>query len=533
MAPVFLIGFMASGKSQVAPVLAQSLGVPCLDLDDAVERATGQSVAEIFESVGQEGFRKREREALELAAQTEQVVATGGGTACFGDNLAFMKSRGMVVHLATELATALGRVNDPSTRPLLALPPEEVEDLYRTRQPVYRRAHLSVSTEERTPTMVARAVSDAMAALAALPDASALSASVVALGPRSYPVIIEDGALQQLGVLLRARFPKVQTIAMVSDHNVAKLYWARVVATLQTADFTVIPAMIEPGEQSKCVEVFAETTESLIGGGLDRSSLVVALGGGVVGDLAGFVAGTIFRGVPVVQVPTTLLAMTDSAIGGKTGINSRHGKNLIGAFWQPSLVVADPEVLRSLPQRERQAAFGELVKYGLLDAALLPGIESLARTLTGEVMQPSDDLAKTVRGCAAVKAAIVSTDERERGLRATLNLGHTVAHAIEASAGYGSLLHGEAVALGLIAACRVSATLAGTSTNLEEQVTELLEQAGLQTDLKPWLTPSVLAHIGVDKKRTGKKVRFVTVTEPGDVRLHDLELSELTRLLLP
>jgi len=260
----------------------------------------------------------------------------------------------------------------------------------------------------------------------------------------------------------------------------------------------------------------------------------VALGGGVVGDLAGFVAASLFRGIALVQVPTTLLAMTDSSIGGKTGVNSALGKNLIGAFWQPKLVWADPLTLSTLPKRERVAAFGELVKYALLDDAIWPLVVRCAQHIgdeSGQGFVVEDVLSELIRACAALKAAIVSADERESGLRATLNLGHTVAHAIESAAGYGSVLHGEAVALGLLATCRVSHALGYCSDELESQVSKILATAGLDVELEPWLRNEVLNRIGVDKKRTGSRVRFVVVSKPGDIRLHEIELAELISLL--
>ena len=277
---------------------------------------------------------------------------------------------------------------------------------------------------------------------------------------------------------------------------------------------------------------YQEILETLIAAGLDRHSAVVALGGGVVGDLAGFVAASLYRGVPVVQIPSTVVAMTDSAIGGKTGINSSLGKNLIGAFWQPSLTLADPELLATLAVRERRAAFGELVKYGLLHGEeLFADVDAVASRLTADTAVIDDRVESVIRRCAAYKAAVVGADERERGLRAVLNLGHTLGHAIEAEAGYGRVLHGEAVGLGLIAACRVSAALGLCGATLESRVAASLARAGLQTDLDPWLRPEVLARLGVDKKRRGTSIRFVAVESPGRVQRVDIELAQITSIL--
>ncbi len=527
MRSIFLIGFMASGKSEVSRAVATRLKMPCVDLDSVVEERAGKTIATLFEEEGEAGFRAREHAVLaELCEGEARVVATGGGTPCQPGLLAMMREAGTVVHLATELSTALGRVGaNRASRPLLAQPPAAIEALYRLRAPLYRRANLSVSTDGKTPTEVA---SDIAAALScAVPSANT---NLVALRERSYPIYAENGALEKLAEHLAEHLPNLTRVGLISDSNVMPLYGEALASQLESAGYSVVRSLVPAGEPSKSLSAFGETVDAMIAGGLDRKSAIVALGGGVVGDLAGYVAASLYRGVPVVQVPTSLLAMTDSSIGGKTGINSAHGKNLLGAFWQPSFVLMDPAVLSTLPARERRAAFGELVKYALLDDALWEPVAALAPKMAGDDVEISEELADLVRACANVKAAIVSEDERERGLRATLNLGHTVGHAIEAHAGYGSMLHGEAVALGLLATCRASHGLGYCDASLESEVRDILKSAGLDTNLDAWLRPEVLGRIGVDKKRTGSKVRFIVLARPGDVRTHDLSLSELTEL---
>jgi len=503
--------------------------MPCVDLDTLIEEQTGQPIAALFESEGEAGFRKREAECLrELCQGNPAVVATGGGTPCQPGLLEVMSAAGTVVHLSTELRTALDRVGaNKGSRPLLAKPASEVEALYRQRAPVYRRAHISVSTEGKDPDLVASDIESALENQLA----NSRSKSVVALRERSYPIVTENGCLEKLGDAIAERLPKVKRLGLISDSNVMPLYGTSLRDSLIAKGFEVVTETIVAGEASKSLAVFGKTVDSMIEGGLDRSSAIVAVGGGVVGDLAGYVAASLYRGIAVVQVPTTLLAMTDSSIGGKTGINSEHGKNLLGAFWQPSLVWSDPQTLTTLPRRERQAAFGELVKYAMLDEAVWPAIELLAPQIASEQLQVGPELCALVERCANLKASIVSTDERESGLRATLNLGHTVGHAIESHAGYGVILHGEAVALGLLATCRVSHKLGFCDAGLEPKVAAVLDAAGLDTDLDTWLRSEVLSRMGVDKKRTGSSVRFIVLAELGDVRRHDLDLSKLTGLL--
>jgi 3-dehydroquinate synthase len=500
------------------------------DLDAEIEAREGMTIAEIFARSGEDGFRKVESETLASLMNEEMVLATGGGTPCFGDNMDKMRAHGMVVHLATELSTALGRIEDPSTRPLLAQGEAEVKKLYDSRQPIYRRAQWNVATDGKAPEEVAAAIESGLLATGWMPEFLWSHSSAVSLGERSYPVVCESGIFDSLGALLGG-LPPESSIAVITDDNVGPLYGARCIEILEGGGFRASLHQIAAGEGSKSIDVFSSLCDELIVAGLDRKSTVLALGGGVVGDLAGFVAASLYRGVRVVQVPTTILAMTDSAIGGKTGINTSHGKNLVGAFWQPSAVFADPMLLQTLPLRERRAAFGELVKYGLLDGTIFPDIEALAPKIAASELAVDDLLVSVIRRCAAVKAAIVSADERESGLRATLNLGHTVGHAIEAAAGYGTLLHGEAVGLGLIAACRVSRELGLSQGDLEARVGAVLQTAGLDTDLEAWLRDDVLARICVDKKRTGRHLNFITVKSPGQVALTPLDVDELKRIL--
>jgi 3-dehydroquinate synthase len=289
---------------------------------------------------------------------------------------------------------------------------------------------------------------------------------------------------------------------------------------------------IAPGEASKTMATYHGLCEELVARGLDRGSVLVALGGGVVGDLAGFVAATLFRGIPVIQLPTTLVAMTDAAIGGKTAVDLAAGKNLVGAFWQPRLVACGLETLSTLPARERRAGFGELWKYALLDGAeLWQLVDSCAMWVAGDEGPPPRALHEVIRRSIAYKAEIVGCDEREvRGQRALLNLGHTVGHAIESATG---LHHGEAVGLGLIAAARVSARLVGARPDLEAEIRAALNRSGLPWELDPLLTDDVLARVKVDKKRIGDKVRFIAIREVGVCDPVEITVTELRRILRP
>jgi shikimate kinase/3-dehydroquinate synthase len=529
---VFLIGFMAAGKTTVGRLVARALGLPFVDLDDDITSAAGRSVAEIFAAEGAAGFRAREAAALAARlAGPPAVIAPGGGAAAQPANLAAMRRAGLVVALGVSLDVARARAGTGSGRPLLDRPAAEVADLYRERAAVDRRAHALIDTDGLEPAAVAARVVE-LWRRAALRDGELADSSVVALGERSYPVVVAAGALAEVGARIAGALPTVRRVALVSDAHVDPLHGDRVAAALGRAGLAVSRHRVVAGEAAKDGPGYLALCDALIAAGHDRGSAVVALGGGVVGDLAGFVAATLFRGVALVQLPTTLLAMIDSAIGGKTAIDTAAGKNLVGAIWQPALVLADPDVLGTLPARERRAGFGELLKYGLLDGeAAYAAIDADAARWADGSLAPAA-LAAAIGRCAAIKAAIVARDERElRGERQLLNLGHTVGHAIE-SAAAGAVHHGEAVALGLIAACRVSAALGVADPALEARVHATLVRAGLDADLAPWLRDDVVSRIRVDKKRAGADIGFVTCAGPGRCAVVSVPVARLGEILV-
>lgn len=530
-----LVGFMATGKSTVGRLLAAALDRPFVDLDEHIEARAAAPISAIFAEQGEAAFRRLEAEILAeiLAGEHAAVIATGGGAVGSPESIALMRSRGLVIALTAPLEVIRARVPDTGSRPLLRRSDAEIQALYQQRLPLYGQAHACVRTEGETPDAVARVIAGILTATAAIPGDALAGASLVALAERTYPVITTAGSLSRAGELIRALSPGVTRAGVVTDSNVAPHYSETVRHALAAAGIDSCEIVVPAGEGAKCFAELARLCEALVEGGLDRRSIVVALGGGVIGDLAGFAAASLFRGIACAQLPTTILAMVDSAIGGKTGINIAAGKNLVGAFWQPRLVLADPRVLTSLPLRERRAALGELVKYALLDGDdLYAALEAAAPLIAAQELAEPDSLAEVIRRAVAIKSFIVTRDEREQtGERALLNLGHTVGHAIEAAAGYGTLLHGEAVALGLIAACRLSARLGLADAALETRVTATLARAGLDTALDPWLRPDVLDRIGVDKKRTGKVVAFVTVSRPGACTLTPLSVEELSRTL--
>jgi shikimate kinase/3-dehydroquinate synthase len=485
---VVLVGLMGSGKSSTGRRLAQRLALPFVDADSEIEAAAGMSISEIFAKHGEAYFRDGERRVVSrLLADGPRVIATGGGAFMNEETRARIAASAISVWLKAEPDVLWRRVRKRSHRPLLQGPDAEatLRALLEMRYPVYAGADITVISRDGPHEI---AVEETIAALeiflsaaanrtvnlsrpeerpenmnvvglpARGPAVSARRETVhVSLAGRAYRIVIGPGLIGEAGGEI-ARLAPGSSCAIVTDENVARLHLPALQASLDAAAIRHSKVVVPAGEGSKSIATFAEVTEALIAAKLERADLVIALGGGVVGDLAGFAASTVRRGIRFVQVPTTLLAQVDSSVGGKTGINSRHGKNLIGAFHQPSLVLADTGTLETLPPREIRAGYAEVVKYGIIgDAAFFSRLESNWR----DVLAGTDALVDAVATSCAAKAAIVGRDELEHGDRALLNFGHTFGHAFEQLTAYDGarLVHGEAVAIGMAFAMRLSSRL--------------------------------------------------------------------------
>jgi shikimate kinase / 3-dehydroquinate synthase len=494
-----LIGFMGAGKSTVARELADALGAAPLDSDGLLEERLGHSVAREFELSGEDAFRSREEELVrELlsAAAADQVVALGGGSvlsARVRDELA----RHVTILLDVAPDTAWERVQaspDGPQRPL-AGDRESFGALYEQRRALYEELADAILPE--LPIGGAPVTLRALDALSRAPRGTRLLWARSASG--AYPVLVGGGLLgdPQAGVLA-ALWPldRARSRAFcVSDETVAGLYGA---ALGELAHTIAIP----PGESHKTLASAELVWQALARAGMTRADHLVALGGGVVGDLAGFCAATYQRGVPVVQVPTTLVAQVDSAYGGKTGVDLPEAKNYVGAYHQPAGVIVDPDTLSTLPAAELAAGWVEVLKTALIAGG------SLWDTVAdgGEVDE------RTILACARTKIAVVAEDERDAGRRQALNLGHTVGHAIETVTGYQRYRHGEAVGLGLLAALRLSG-----QPQLRARVRDLLAARGLPVSLSGASVDDVLEAVSRDKKRLGDKVPFVLIDAPGEV----------------
>jgi 3-dehydroquinate synthase len=350
----------------------------------------------------------------------------------------------------------------------------------------------------------------------------------VDLAERSYDVIVENGILARAGDLIGAAGLAGRRAAVISDETVAALHAPALFASLETAGLRPSLHTVPAGEASKSMAHTESLCRSMIQAGHDRKSFVVALGGGVVGDLAGFVAAIFYRGLPFVQIPTTIVSQVDSSVGGKTGVNVAEGKNLLGSFHQPRLVLVDPESLRTLPDREFREGFAEAVKHAAIrDAAMFHDLAALDPA-SREV--PADLIARNI----AIKARVVEADEHETlGIRALLNFGHTIGHGIEASVPYGKMLHGEAISLGIRAALFLSERHSGLAPAASSEIIRLLGHFGLPLQLDPSIpTATVMEKLATDKKFSAGRIRFVVLDAPGSAKvIHSVTSTDLEQAI--
>lgn len=344
---------------------------------------------------------------------------------------------------------------------------------------------------------------------------------------RSYPIIIERGLLRGVGMGMR-EMGFSGRCAVITNPAVGRLYSKKLLDSLAGAGFEPLTVEVPDGEEYKTLSEIARIYDRLLAERLERDSAIIALGGGVVGDMAGFVAATFLRGVPYVQVPTTLLAQVDSSVGGKTGVNHPLGKNLIGAFYQPRAVFIDPDVLKTLDKREITSGFSEVVKYGVIrDERFFSFLEEERERLVGL----EDEIISAIERACSIKAQVVSRDERERGIRSILNFGHTFGHAIEAATGYTGFKHGEAVSIGMVMAAELSSFLGLSAKGVAERIRGLLSGFGLPTSFSGISPTRLIEAIRLDKKKKGGSIRFVLVEAIGKVALKEVAEERLMGFL--
>ncbi|EHH69190.1 3-dehydroquinate synthase [Gluconobacter morbifer] len=532
---IVLIGMMGVGKTTIGRRLAQFYGLPFVDADSEIERAAGCSIPEIFARHGEASFRDGERRVIQrLLDGPPCLLATGGGAWMDAQTRHIVRQQAVSIWLKAPVHVLLKRVSSRGGRPLLAQgdPEQIMTGLVGARYPLYAEADIIIDCGDETVEQGVRRVHEA------LTEYHQPEKVPVILASHQYDVLIGPDLISRAGAWLAPHLAQ-KRVVVITDDTVAALHLPRLLQSFSETGIRTDVISVSPGEESKSLATYGDVMNQILSLGIERKTTIVALGGGVVGDLAGFIAATVLRGVPFIQLPTTLLSQVDSSVGGKTGINAPAGKNLIGAFHQPVAVLADSSALATLPRRQRMAGYAEILKAGLIaDRTLFEWCEKHgADVLDGDPAA----LTEAVRRACAFKAAVVAADEREQASqngRALLNLGHTFGHALEAELGYdGRLLHGEAVSIGLHLAMALSVMLSHAPKEDLERLDLHLRTLGMPTSFD-WFRESfsaqtLLDHMTRDKKMQNGRVSFILLHGIGSAfTTRDVSPEILRKLLI-
>jgi len=523
MQRIFLTGLSGSGKSSVGNAIASLLGWQFVDTDDLLSEHSAMPVGQALVQLGEERFRQLESDMLRTAAdQDKVVVATGGGAIISASNREFMREHGLTVYLQVPVETAWLRIQEHlqlsgerAVRPLVDGNDgmQRLQRLYETRKCWYEEAEVHLDSGQYAPEMLARRLV-AYALVSGFLASPAVPREVMTqqLLTSTSQAIVEWSGLSHLPLTLRS-YELPRRLFIVTDSAVGALYAQPLLTLLEEADFAPQLLSIPAGESSKSLACFQQIIDWLVEHKAEHNEAIIALGGGVVGDLTGFVASCYQRGVPLIQIPTTLLAQVDSAIGGKTGINHALGKNLIGAYYQPELIYADPALLLTLPERVYREGWAEIIKYAMiLDAELFSNLEEQVAALRA---RDAGLLTAIIARCIRMKMDIVQRDERDGGLRNILNYGHTFGHALEAITEYGTWLHGEAVAIGMEVAANIAVACGLLSQEEAERQRKLLQAFGLPVQCAGIDIDAVMRAMQRDKKVRAGRMRWVLVTSTG------------------
>ena len=504
---LILTGFMGAGKTTIGRALAARLQRTFIDTDAWIAERAGKAVAAIFAEDGEDRFRAWETEVCAAFSEPQAlIIATGGWTLGPAKNRALMGRGGRILCLTATPEKIMARLNAATDRPLLAGDDRDakVRELLKQREPVYRSLAWQVNTTGLTP---AEVTLRALALYGALTNRVAPETFDLPMQERSMSILLGADLLDVIGALLQARGLRGH-VAVISDSNVAPLYGDRVVKSLALSGFEPRLLRVPAGETSKTLETASGLYEQLVEGGLERSGLIVALGGGVIGDLAGFVAATYLRGIAWIAVPTSLLAMIDASIGGKVGVDLPSGKNLVGAFHPPLMTISDMTALDTLPGREFRSGLAEMIKAGVIaDAELFAMFEA------GEMALP-----EMMRRSIQVKVEVVRADPFEQGRRAALNLGHTIGHGIETASKF-ELRHGEAIAIGLVAEARVAERIGLARSGVAARIERVIERADLPTRCADLDIDAIITLMRSDKKKQGGRLKYALPRDIGDVAL--------------
>ena len=530
---IILVGMMGSGKTTVGRLLARQLGKNFIDSDEEILKRTGVTIQHIFDVEGEAGFRQRESGIVqELLQRNDIVLATGGGAVLDEHNRRMMRENGTVVYLKSGVHDLWQRTRHDRSRPLLqtADPRAKLHELFEQRNPLYTEtADIVIHTGKQNVQVLLSALQHKLNFSHSTTQVlDTMQTLKVGLAERSYPIHIGSGLLSRVDLILP--FIPHKRVAIVSNTTVAPLYLEQLSKLLESNGIKVVSIILPDGEQYKNIETLNLIYDALLTHRCERNTPLIALGGGVIGDMTGYAAASYLRGVPFIQIPTTLLSQVDSSVGGKTGINHPLGKNMIGAFYQPQLVLADITTLNTLPDQELRAGLAEVIKYGLIRD--LPFLEWLEANMGKLLSRDVGALQYAIARSCENKAEVVGNDERESGERALLNLGHTFGHAIENGMGYGVWLHGEAVAAGTIMAADLSQRMGWIREQDVNRIRHLFERAGLPVVAPHLGAEQYMQLMGLDKKVVDGQIRFILLKALGHAVISSSVPAELLRATL-
>lgn len=537
---IYIVGFSGTGKTSVGLALSKRLGWKFVDTDQLITDSAGKSIPEIFTESGEQYFRKLERETLALVSTKElQVISTGGGAPMDENNRRIMESTGLTICLEAKPETIHERLLEEDDRqgagrrPMLKGkdPLVKIKTLKSDRQTGYSLADWTIHTDVLTPEQAAVESEKAFETLCKVLSSNFGNdlATVVETSTENYPIWVGWNILDSIGEKAIGLVDATNAF-IIHDSGTSKPA-ERASKSLNAAGIETRLYQVSPGEKNKNLESASHIYKWLAGSRAERNDLIVAVGGGMVGDLAGFVAATYMRGMPFIQIPTTLLAMVDASIGGKVAIDLPGGKNLVGSFHQPKFVLSDVQILQSLPARDLTAGWAEAIKHSLiLDLPSLSTFEDHAESI--QSLEP-DRTTAIIKRSVATKARIVSLDEKETtGVRALLNYGHTIGHALESVTNYSSILHGEAVSIGMSGAGYISNQIGMLTENELARQRNVLQQYGLPTSFKNIQVEAVLSAMKSDKKTQNKIIHWVLLNGIGNAITRSDVSSELVRSTL-
>lgn len=524
---IILTGFMGTGKSTVGKIIARQFGRQFVDMDECITGQLGKPIHRIFSENGEAAFRNFEIDLCKkLSHEQDLVVATGGGTLINQVNRRTLEKTGRLICLNADVDVVSQRIQkaDDPVRPLINTEDQQstIRRLLTERETAYQSIPWQIDTTHLEVDQVVNRVSTI---------ANAVKLTVVHPSP-PYPIWIGSGLLGHCGdVLFQAGASKGSKVAIVSNSVIASYYADIISDNLYKRGYSPVLFTIDDGEENKSLHTVTNLFNHFLDGGIDRDDTVIALGGGVIGDVSGFAAASYLRGIRFVQIPTSLLGMVDSSVGGKTGVNLPQGKNLVGAFKQPSFVLIDPITLKTLPEAEIRAGLAEVIKHGVIaDPALFEILERSNGNTS--IFWQRDCGAEIIAKAVKVKIAFVEEDPYEQGIRACLNLGHTIGHALERVSLY-KMRHGEAVAIGMIAAATLSSKMKISKSNITERLQSILHLWKLPVNCPPYPVEEILHAMTYDKKKKGKKIHWVLPEAVGKVDIFThvpLEIVKTTLL---